>query len=64
MRRSILIIVLIFSLLISLKIGFDIVHKNDKSIILEAEKKVELFQKECNNNLLESVYVFNKFNRY
>lgn len=64
MRRSILIIVLIFSLLISLKIGFNIAHKNDKSIILEAEKKVELFQKECNNNLLESVYVFNKFNRY
>lgn len=64
MRRSILIIVLIFSLLISLKIGFNIAHKNDKSIILEAEKKVELFHKEYNNNLLESVYVFNKFNRY
>lgn len=56
MRRSILIIVLIFSLLISLKIGFNIAFKNDKTLKLEAEEKVELFQKEYNNNLLGSIY--------
>lgn len=56
MRRSILIIVLIFSLLVSLKIGFNIAFKNDKTLRLEAEENVELFQKEYNNNLLESVY--------